>query len=208
MEQKKDLGDLLREAHKGDWKTFFKIYNWKTFTKSKTFQYSLLIGVGWTAILYFFEIDSYEFLKSMVELHISILPSLLGFSMGAYALLLTGFTANILRKVVDKHSLKYNSLQKTSSVFGMILLVMAISLTSNYLVSNMINLNVSHIFSVSIFVAKLTNISAVFVISVLSTYSIFLTANSVINLFAFSQFLSGVTTVEVIESDLREREKE
>lgn len=208
MENLKHIADEIKKAHQGDWKTFFKIYNWSSFKTSVPLWFSIITGSLFAALEAFTDVDTYSFLKSLVMLNLSILPSLLGFFMGAYALLLSGFSERILERIVDTKTIKTNSLQKTSSVFGMILFVMAVSLTLNYLTSQILNLSYFERLNVSKSVAKTVNITISFILNVISTYSILLTANSVINLFAFSQYISGIMTVNAFESDIKARNSE
>ncbi|PUV24534.1 hypothetical protein [Sphingobacterium athyrii] len=198
----------LKEAHNGDLRTFFKAYGvLSSFKKSKSVRIAVVITVFIQVLLLCSEGDLYEFLSLLIAKNLSIIPNVLGFAIGAYALLISGFSEKLLARIVlteeyeETAQPQFNSFQKTSAIFGMALFVMSIGLLLNYTLSIINDTNFFNAFSMSIISAKTVNSIIIFLLNLVSIYSILLIFNSVINLFAFSQFISAIMTLDKNESD-------
>lgn len=142
----------------------------------------------------------------MLSINLSIIPNILGFAIGAYALLISGFSEKILIKIaktrLKEKKLPYNSFQKTSAVFGMAIFMMTIALLVNYLSQIIIDTGFFYSIKVSACLAVVLNTFLLLLLNIISIYAILLIFNTIINLFAFSQFISAILTIEKKEDEI------
>ncbi|MGN5953204.1 hypothetical protein ACP6L2_01190 [Sphingobacterium lactis] len=200
-------GEKIKRLHGTSWKDFFKIYPiYENLKKSKLFKLSLFLCFIFSCFSFYSE-SSFVLLVKVNELNLSIIPNVLGFALGGYAMLIGGFSDSILSKLVKIDAEEYNTFQKTSATFGVALLSMCVSLILNYLIKWFINTEISNHFSLTNHFALLINVSVIFIINIISIYSIFLTINIVKNIFAFSQFISGMKTIEKVIKENKKNSK-
>lgn len=197
----------IRKIHKTDWKTFFQIYPIiKNLKNSYIFRWSLLLNF-FIIFLCFFSDNLYLLLDKIISLNISIIPNILGFALGGYALLISGFSDTIIKKLVRIDIINYNTFQKTSVTFGATLLYMTLGLMINYITKYIIELNIFSEIKVSYLISKIINITILFFINIISIYSIMLTISIIKNIFAFSQFISAINSKEKLDDQEKQKAK-
>ncbi len=194
-------GDIVRRLHGTKWEDFFKIYPIrKNLKKSRLFRIAIVICFIFS-FFSFYSSNSLELLVKIIDLNLSIIPNVLGFALGGYAMLIGGFSDSVLNKLVKVKPEDYNTFQKTSATFGVALLVMCFSLILNYLIKWLIYTEITLHLKVAMVIASGVNIFAIFIVNVISIYSILLTINVVKNIFAFSQLISGLKTIEKLKNE-------
>ncbi|MNK09297.1 hypothetical protein D3C87_272550 [compost metagenome] len=204
MDNEKIFIENFRNSHNGGWKTFFKAYKIvPSFKKSKSILLAVIITGFIQIFLGFSQVDLYSFLVGTINRNLSIIPNLLGFAIGAYALFLSGFSDQVFRKIVfikerfigsDKP--RFNTFQETSAIFGMSIFIMSIGLSVNYILSLIIDTKFFNVFNINGTFADIINHFIIFILNIISIYAILIIFNIMINLFAFSQFISAMKTLE------------
>lgn len=213
MEKGKEFLEQFENAHDGNWNSFFRIYNPKnSYKKSLSLKIAIITSIVLQIFLLYSNTDLFIIFKNLVSRNLSIIPNILGFSIGAYALLISGFSEKILKKIaktkLKNNKLPYNSFQKTSSIFGMAIFSMSICLLLNYFIQIIIDSNFFYQIIVSNTAAKIVNSIILVILNIISIYALLLIFNTIINLFAFSQFISAILTLEKKEDEVEKKDEE
>jgi|GEM_PF-1707890 len=201
-----DLAEF-KKNHEASWRTFFKIYPIKkNLLKSRTFRLAVIINFI-IALAIPFADNTFVILKEFVDIILVVFPSLLGFSIGAYALLTGIFSERILTRIIKEDKLtKINLFQITSATFGAALLVLSLTLILSFFIKQIIVIGVLTAIPVSVAFEVGFNTLITFVINLFASYSILLLINIIKNIFGLNQFISSLTSIDVIQAS-KEREK-
>ncbi|WP_297101806.1 hypothetical protein [uncultured Draconibacterium sp.] len=182
---------LLKETHNGNLKTLLKIY-WsnKPIFKSQYFWTAICVSTLSIIFASLLQIPKFDILKFLAQQATSIIPSVLGFNLGAYIILISLNSTNILKEMTEpniEEGEKYSFYQKMSSVFAFSLLLQTTSLVFGIIVSTVINLCSSIVIG-NIF-AEIMNILSQFFLCFVLTYSLVLIGQVVLNVFNFGQVI-------------------
>lgn len=115
----------MEKIDKAGWKAVFKVYPKKNFHKS--IRWPVAITIVLCIVMAILDCDYYEINKILCNNILSSLPSILGFSIAAYALIL-GFSANKLllamfKKKAEEDSSFFQVLSSTYAIMNLSLLV-------------------------------------------------------------------------------------
>jgi hypothetical protein len=192
------------------WKRIWKLYGLKELFswKNKLFYFSVFIVASTViCILVLNHKDDliYNLIQKIVDTGLSILPTLLGFNLGAYALIIGFLTNESLKKAVTKgqEDQSKNALERISSVFAINIITQAFTLLSSFLIKESIiiiekldlSLRLKTIFYSHDYVI-IINYLFFIIIMFLTLYSIVLVIQNAINIFDFSQLFTYFSTKE------------
>lgn len=184
------------------WKQIWALYGWKELfsKKNKPFYFSLIFAFIILVIIYSLDVlkirinSTYEHIGVIIDLGISILPTLLGFNLGAYALIIGFLTNKLLVKALTKKKDGYPSdpLQRISSIFAINIITQAFTLLCIFLLKIFIGLKIPSldIYFCNIELSVTINYLIFFSILFLTLYSVMLLIQNAINIFDFSQLFT------------------
>lgn len=162
-------------------KTFFSVW----FTKAPVY-----ISILASIIFYFFKIDYYEGIVELKTQMIAFLPSILGFTIAGYSLMVGFIQAGMLDKITEpSRDSNFSLYQKMSSTFAVNVILQAVALIIAYAVHFIIfvdakrNLN----FNTPPLLILATNIFGFAVLAYWFSISLFMIIQIVLNIFSFSQ---------------------
>lgn len=184
------------------WNQIWKLYGWKELfsKKNKLFYFSLIVTILIVIALSIAKITVFELVEKVVDLSNSIMPTLLGFNLGAYALII-GFLSNkrLLEALVEKDDTsRFDRLQRISGVFAINIIVQAFTLLCSFLIKIFIELEISS-FDFCIYGEQGSDIFNLIIFSFIfffTMYSVVLLIQNAINIFDFSQLFSHFATKE------------
>lgn len=181
------------ENHKTDLKTLWNIYGGFSngLFRSIYFKFSFLISLSLVVLCLFIDgLYSYTILKNILEKVLSILPNIIGFNIGAYALIIGFGQKNIVDKlsVKPKSTSKYTLFQEMGATFAFSVLVQSLTITISFIVDFFIeNLGMVNLFHFNNCILDCINGIVFFLILFMTIYSFVLIPKIVLNVFAFSQ---------------------
>lgn len=186
----------LKNSHKFSIKGIFPKYIIRKFL----YSYSMLISVGITAILSFLIIyfkleNTFTLLDEIINITLDLLPNILGFCIGGYALIIGIGNIEALKKMSSPMEKRDNLsfFQILSSVFAGSLVLQCITLLLSFIIKIILKLEITvSSKSIAIVVNCLTIISILF----LSTLSLVLLYYTVINLFNYGQSMHFLIRLE------------
>lgn len=192
--------DQIKDNHSNSWKKLWHIYN-KDNSGYKGFMLWFSLITNLLIVIYscLGAADPYLLIEKYTELYIEIIPSLLGFNLGAYALLIGLASTSFLYKMTKGIDEKYTFFQRASSVFGFCIAIQAVALIVSFAIKELMeiqNLN-NFVQPVSLgdeFIYKL-NYIVLFLANFIGIYSITLVLMIIKNIFGISQtanFFSGL----------------
>jgi hypothetical protein len=182
---------ILLEKHNGSLWKLLKIYNTKgALYKGALLWVAISLDVIFIVITNIAHLNGFNLIKTITDLYISIIPSLLGFNLGAYALLIGLASTDLINKMSKSYETKFTSFQRASSVFGFCVLLQAFALI------------ISFIFKLEILVVEsataqlpiigecwtlIFNSLGLFVLNLFGIYSILILISVIGSIFAISQ---------------------
>jgi len=185
------------------WRRIWGLYGWKGLLslENRLLYFSLFI----VAIAFMLiksnsnVIAPFDVIVKIVDLAISILPTLLGFNLGAYALIIGFLTSKNLVIALTKNDEDKgaNRLERISSVFAMNVITQAFSLLVAFMIKMSIDMNLSEIMSRYGYhhgYAENINLGILPIILFLTLYSVVLVIQNSINIFDFSQLFTYFET--------------
>lgn len=190
----------IKINHSNSWKKLWKIYN-KDNSGYKGIMLWVSITLNLIIIIYsaLGKVDPFSLLEKYVVLYIEIIPSLLGFNLGAYALLIGLASTSFLNKMTKGINEGYTFFQRASSIFGFCIAVQAVSLIFSFIVKEFIEIqNIKNFSAPYIFSndeACIFNYIVLFIINFVGIYSITLVLMIIKNIFGISQtanFFNGL----------------
>lgn len=124
--------DEIKKRHDGGYLTLFKIYQSdEKFHKDPFFKLSVIISLILTGIACFSNNSIYDIILRLLDASIGILPSLLGFNLGAY-ILIVGFGATDILSVITKPlkgQKNFSLYQKLNGIMGVSVLIQIATLS-------------------------------------------------------------------------------
>lgn len=196
------------KIHHGDLTTLLKIY-WenKPIYKSPYFWVAFFLSVLAVSLPLFVSISKYEAIELLANNAISVFPSILGFNLGGYILLISLNSSKILNEVTEPNLEKgeqYSFYQKMSSVFAFSLLLQALTIVCGILLITIIKIGRSH--EVDYWLAEVINSFVLFIMSFIISYSTFLIGQIVLNIFNYGQVLHFLIRLDKLEADEKSKE--
>lgn len=195
----------LKNSHKFSIKGIFPKYIIRKFL----YSYSMLISIGITAILSFLIIyfkleNTFTLLDEIINITLDLLPNILGFCIGGYALIIGIGNIEALKKMSSPMEKRDNLsfFQILSSVFAGSLVLQCITLLLSFIIKIILKLEIT-VFSKSI--AIVVNCLTIISILFLSTLSLVLLYYTVINLFNYGQSMHFLIRLEKKEQDEQQK---
>lgn len=181
--------DELIKAHPMSTKGVFNKYVCVKIIKSKGTISSIIVSILLTMILYFHYNDInnlYNFIKEIVKILLGLLPNLLGFCIGGYALIIGACNMSIIKRISEplkeKNNLSYY--QVLSSVFACTLIIQCFTLLWVYIINIVMLFNIE---TTSNIIGYATNMIAICSILLLSFMSLSLLFYTILNIFNLGQ---------------------
>ncbi len=177
----------IKERHHVSIKGIFNKHTVRTVFISYAMFFSLVI-TGIIAPLLFFgkNHNSFEALKIICDLVIVLLPNLLGFCIGGYALIIGAGNLDILKlmsmPIENKGRLSYY--QILSSVFAMSLVIQCFTLFVAFIVNILLSIEFTPI---SYLLGVIVNFTIMSIMLLLVVFSMMLLYCTIINIFNFGQ---------------------
>lgn len=202
--------EQIKKNHSSKWPVIWYIYNKnQKFYKGVMFLTSSVFSLFIIITSIVLEVDFFRLICEITDLYISIIPNLLGFNLGAYALLI-GLTSSTflphLTKGIDKDVTFF---QKASSVFAFCIALQALTLIFAFVIKQIVLLqelsDKAHIF-LNNDIISLINVSIFFILNFIGIYSILLILMLVKNIFGLSQTANFFSGVENIKSTKNNKE--
>lgn len=182
--------DDIRKNHPMSLRGVFNRYILVKIIKSTGTIISLIFALLFVVFLYVY-CDSmnelYKFLGKTTDILLSLLPNLLGFCIGGYALIIGACSMEIIKKMstpLDNNKNKLSFYQILSSVFASTLIIQCFTLLLTYLVHLFILLELK---TSNELLGYAINILLVFILVLFSFLSISLLYYTVINIFNLGQ---------------------
>lgn len=183
-----ETNEEIKDRHKYSLKGILPRYIIRKFVYSWSMLLSISISITlWTAVLFCCEDDLYfSFLSKVVDLILNLLPSILGFCIGGYALIIGAGNLDVLRKMADPMQKRdwLSFFQIMSCVFAASLVIQCFTLLISFVVKILIDIDIPPITDG---IAQIMNAGIILVLLFLSTLSITLLHYTVINIFNFGQ---------------------
>ncbi|MBR8534440.1 hypothetical protein KDU71_02625 [Carboxylicivirga sediminis] len=171
--------------------TLFRIYGgFMGFIESGYFWFALISAI---ALMSFnqlvFGFESYELIVSIKELLLSTFPSILGFNIGAYALVIGFGDKSVLDKIrAAKGTNNFSLFQTIGGTFAMSVLIQATTFGIAFILHIFIrSFGSVNLFDLSQHGINMANNFTAFILLFFSIYSVALIPKIVLNVFSFSQ---------------------
>ncbi len=197
--------NTIQGFHKTSWKGILQI------VKSRKSKYlfplilCILLTVGIVIVVNCFHADTYKLVSNLSELSISIFSSLLGFSLGGYALII-GFSNNSLIEKTSKTD-GYSTYQLLSGFFAYTIIIQLVTLTISFIIKLISNQNIEEITKhFSSQTCNIINLGGFSAILFLSLYSLILCPFIVTNLFTLGQLNNFYYTLEKLKEKKKDKE--
>lgn len=210
MRKTHDSIKSIKDAHPMGWKGVFFAYPLKDLFKTKAFVISLILTLVVCAFSFVSLSTSTEMLVVLANENISVFPNLLGFNLGAYAIIVGFSGLDLVRTMMKPQKNKRFSLfQETSSIFAYSILVQSIVLIASFVISSLDKINPVNILGLLDFFELVINqISKVLlpILVFLSIYAIVLIPFIVFNIFTFGQMNHALLNVQEFNEARKEEE--
>lgn len=188
--------ESLKKLHLGDVKTIWKIYQKdETFYKNIYFVLSLVISILFSLTTLFAQKTSFEFIDNFVPIIISIVPSLLGFNLGAYILIVGFGSIEILNDLSEPISddNDYSMYQRLISIMSISVIIQILTLIISVIIVSIVKLEIDPFLNLRYLLV--INSLILFVLFFLLIYSILNMINIVKHVFLFAQTIHFVVTI-------------
>ena len=194
----------IKINHSNSWPKLWQIYN-KDNSAYKGLMLWISFALNLIIIIYssLGKIDPYLLIEKYVGLFIEIIPSLLGFNLGAYALLIGLASTSFLNKMTKGIDKEYTFFQRASSVFGFCIAIQAVSLIISFVIREFIEIqntkNFISPFTLCDGEAEKINYVILFIANFFGIYSITLVLMIIKNIFGISQtanFFNGLENLK------------
>ena len=138
--------------------------------------------------LFFTSESAYDILASLSEMVVSSFPSIIGFILAGYTILIGSSNPDILKKICESSNEKKSSLfQRTSATFAVVMGSLIITLLSGFIVSIFIKGGYVFWFDCG---DRIFNLIILILLSYLTIYSLWSLVDITANLFNYSQFIN------------------
>lgn len=188
------------------------IYNAKgALYKGTLLRTSVIINLLMTIVIAFIISDIYSLIVYFTELYITVLPSLLGFNLGAYALLIGLASSDVLHKMTNIFEKTYSSFQRASSVFGFCVLIQALALIFAFLIKSCLLIGAEssiQLIHLSESFIWWLNLTVIFFLNALGVYSILILISVIRNIFTLSQAAHLFAVTKTIQKIRNQKDPE
>jgi len=176
--------DILKETHKSGLKGLYRVYDKHKFINSLWIP-SIISVVIFPCII-ITQKNTYEVIEALAKVILSIMPSLLGFVLGGYAIII-GFGNEKFMKSTAKISVEnpISFYQKFSSVFAFSILCFGTALVFAFVIILFSFIIIPEF--VPVIIIQCINFSTLFILMFTSIYSILQIPVMILNIFTFSQ---------------------
>jgi len=174
----------LKETHKSGLKGLYRVYDKHKFIKSLWIP--LIISLVIFSCIIITQQNTYEVIEALSKVILSIMPSLLGFVLGAYAIII-GFGNEKFMKSTAIISVEnpISFYQKFSSVFAFSILCFGTALVLAFVIILFSFIIIPE--CVPVIIISSINYFILFILMFTSIYSIFQIPVMILNIFTFSQ---------------------
>lgn len=163
---------------------------YRTFLSNKVSVVSIIASILFTLLVFIFKVDFYILILEIKDILIIFLPSILGFTIAGYSLVV-GFIHNDMLSEISEpaENSKFSLYQKMSSAFALNIIFQAIALIIAYLIHfvEFIEKHKTLKFSLPVDGIKSINFIGLIFISYWFIISVLLVIQIIINIFNFSQ---------------------
>ncbi|WP_143959460.1 hypothetical protein [Litoribacter populi] len=190
----------LKQIHSNKFNILFHLYGgFRRVFKSKIFKLSIFISVLLIGLCSFITILSgpflfYPLLNLVIDLGISIFPSILGLTFAGYAIIISAGDKDMVSSMVNNKvkdgKLKGSTYQKIISVFAWVILVQSFTLCCLVSLKILIICLTGFYFFYHAFFSELINLVFLFFGCLLVFYSLFLIPQVVLNVYQYGQMIN------------------
>lgn len=201
----------FKKKHKGDIPTLWKIYtSEKKFYQNIYFKASICFSIFLLFLSLVSNTPSYTLIIKVVNSILNLLPSLLGFNLGAY-ILIVGFASNQIFTMISQPlegKKNFSLYQKLNGVLGIAVIVQILSLLTSFSINlwDGIQENLKWQIKNSYIIGTI-NFIGLFIVIFFSVYSIMLLVNVVKHVFLFAQTVQFINNVEDVKNKMNENVK-
>lgn len=195
----------LKNRHQYSIRGIFPKYIIRKFLYSR----SILISIAITAVLSFLIIcfrfkNTFDLLEEIIDITMDLIPNILGFCIGGYALIIGIGNIDALKKMSSPMKKRENLsfFQILSSVFAGSLILQCITLLLSFVIKIFLKIEIP---ALSNSIAIVINSLVIIVILFFSTLSIVLLYYTVINLFNYGQSMHFLIRLEKGEQDEQQK---
>jgi hypothetical protein len=199
--------ETLKETSILGFKGILKILGYKKIFFSTWVELvSLFLSIAICAICFIFKVNYYDILVDFKTIMINFLPTIIGFTLAGYSLVVGFVQAGMLNKITEptkKDIDNFSLYQKMSAGFGMNIILQTVALVIAFLVHFIIFIddkNYTFTIDDELYIA-IINFIGVFIISYCFFLSLFLTIQTVLNIFGFSQLHQYLINKEKINTE-------
>ena len=180
-------GINLRYGYKG----LLEIINLrKDILQKKVFVYCLSFSILTTLVTYFLDVDTFEFIVEIKDQILSLVPSLLGFTLAGYTLLVAFIQPGMLNRITEKSQNSGFSLyERMSGIFALNIIIQALALIIAYFFHIIIFIGEKKSIDILIkySVINIINYVGLIIILFCLSISLILVLQIVVSIFNFSQ---------------------
>lgn len=177
----------IKNKHRGGWTSLFKLVSKHSrILKSIQLWGALSISILFTILIIIVKKDDiflYSLIGIILNQNLTILPTILGFTMTAFVLLI-GFSNNeYMDSITDQNDQGYSFFQHIVSIFAWCCIVQSVTLCISY------GFNVIHSLNMSCPLYNYINMVVIFLLIFAISYSLLLIVRLTLNVFQFAQTL-------------------
>jgi len=191
--------ESIKKDHPFSYKGVFYSYDWKEVRTSYPFWISLAISIVLLFVSPFSKQDSFVITSFWVSQILTIFPSLLGFNLGGYALIIGFGNAELVQSLTKKGKNRKNSIfQKLSGIFAYAILLQLFAFCLAFFGNFSIQLKFT---LQQDLIRNILNYLFTFLLSFIGLWGIFILPSLVINVFNFGQMHHFKLTQKRLEEE-------
>lgn len=196
--------DEIEKAHRSGIRGIFYLYDRKRLAKSLPFKLSLSIAIiAMLIVVVNYDNNIISLIKSISETNVDVLPSLLGFTLGGYALIIGFASSGNLKNLTTPAP------NEKGSVFQLLVAIFSINILQQFfafILSFFISISLEFDYGVAVYknipsLIHIVNIVALFAMIFLTLWALFTIPYVVTNLFNLAQINHAIGTVERIAEE-------
>jgi hypothetical protein len=175
----------IKKDHPFSYKGVFYSYDWHEIKTSYPFWISLIVSLILFIISKIASKDSFNLATFWVGQSLTIFPSLLGFNLGGYALIIGFGNSDLVQSLTKKAKNKKTSIfQKLSGVFAFAILLQLLAFSLAFIGNYSIQLKLDFLNQK---MSDFINNCYILVLSFITLWGIFILLSLVVNVFNFGQ---------------------
>lgn len=177
--------ESIRKIHPYSYRGIFYSYDWKEIKTSYPFWITLFLTISLIVISAFSEKDSFFIVSFWISQFLTIFPSLLGFNLGGYALIIGFGNADLVQSLTKILKNRNTSIfQKLSGIFAYAILLQLFAFCLAFLGNFLIQLKFT---STNLLMCNIINYTFTFFLSFVGLWGILILPSLVVNVFNFGQ---------------------